>query len=137
MPVIDTTQLKPEKVAATSNNSHSAFVEPMQTLTVPQPVPQPVPPPLMKVESMDTGEMVFPMKRKWVKQPVNKRLKRMRLNLRLRKMLIPRNALMALRELKGEVLNEIAVTPDPQGFKATFYINNIQYEGYGKLFRSM
>lgn len=70
-------------------------------------------------------------KKRWNRQPINKKIKRIRRNRRLRKMLIPKNALMSLNELMGSTLSDFNFTPEERGFVTHFYVNNIQYEGRG------
>lgn len=70
-------------------------------------------------------------KRKWLRKPINKRTKRLRQNRRLRKMLIPKNALMSLHELMGSNISEYRISPEERGFVAQVLVNNIQYEGRG------
>lgn len=73
-------------------------------------------------------------KKRWNRQPINKKVKRIRRNRRLRKMLIPKNALMSLNELMGSTLSEYAIVPEERGFIARVYVNNVQYEGRGTYF---
>lgn len=70
-------------------------------------------------------------KKRWSRQPVNKKVKRIRRNRRLRKMLIPKNALMSLNELMGSTLSDYTILPEERGFVARVYVNNVQYEGRG------
>lgn len=70
-------------------------------------------------------------KKKWSRQPINKKIKRNRRNRRLRKMLTPKNAYMSLHELMRDSLSDFTFLPDERGFIARVYINNIQYEGHG------
>lgn len=71
-------------------------------------------------------------KRRWNRQPVNKKIRRIRRNRRLRKMLIPKNALMSLNELMGSTISEYDIVPEERGFVARVYVNSIQYEGRGE-----
>lgn len=70
-------------------------------------------------------------KKRWNRQPINKKVKRIRRNRRLRKMLIPKNALMSLNELMGSTISEYDIVPEERGFVARVYVNNVQYEGRG------
>jgi len=70
-------------------------------------------------------------KKKWIRKPLNKKAKRLRQNRRLRKLLIPKNALMSLHELMGSSISEYRVMPEERGFVAQVLVNNIQYEGRG------
>lgn len=78
-----------------------------------------------------TGEGNGAPKKRWNRQPINKKVKRIRRNRRLRKMLIPKNALMSLNELMGSTLSEYDIVPEERGFVARVYVNNVQYEGRG------
>lgn len=71
-------------------------------------------------------------KKKWIRKPLNKKAKRLRQNRRLRKLLIPKNALMSLHELMGNSISEYRVMPEERGFVAQVLVNNIQYEGRGE-----
>lgn len=71
-------------------------------------------------------------KKKWVRQPVNKKIKRLRRNRKLRKMLTPKNAFMSLHELMRESLSDFTFLPDECGFIARAYVNSVQYEGHGE-----
>lgn len=71
------------------------------------------------------------LKKKWIRKPLNKKAKRLRQNRRLRKLLIPKNALMSLHELMGNSISEYRVMPEERGFVAQVLVNNIQYEGRG------
>lgn len=73
-------------------------------------------------------------KRRFMRQPIPKKVKRLRRNRRLRKILTPKNALMSLHELLGTGLSEFNILPEERGFVATVYVNNVQYEGRGKPF---
>lgn len=81
---------------------------------------------------MVTGDGNGAPKKRWNRQPVNKKIKRIRRNRRLRKMLIPKNALMSLNELMGSTISEYDIVPEERGFVARVYVNNVQYEGRGK-----
>lgn len=59
------------------------------------------------------------------------REKRIRRNRTLRKILTPKNALMALYELKGNKLSDYKISPDGKGFIAEVLVNNVRYEGRG------
>lgn len=67
-----------------------------------------------------------------MRQPIPKKIKRLRRNRRLRKILTPKNALMSLHELLGTALSEFNILPEERGFVASVYVNNVQYEGRGK-----
>lgn len=71
-------------------------------------------------------------KRRFLRQPIPKKVKRLRRNRRLRKILTPKNALMSLHELLGPALSEFSILPEERGFVATVFVNNVQYEGRGK-----
>lgn len=71
-------------------------------------------------------------KKKWIRRPLNKRTKRLRQNRRLRKLLIPKNALMSLHELMGSSISDYRIMPEERGFVAQVLVNNIQYEGRGE-----
>lgn len=71
-------------------------------------------------------------KRRFMRQPIPKKVKRLRRNRRLRKILTPKNALMSLHELLGAGLSEFNILPEERGFVATVFVNNVQYEGRGK-----
>lgn len=70
-------------------------------------------------------------KRRFLRQPIPKKIKRLRRNRRLRKILTPKNALMSLHELLGNGLSEFSILPEERGFVASVYVNNVQYEGRG------
>ena len=76
-------------------------------------------------------------KRRYMRQPIPKKVKRLRRNRRLRKILTPKNALMSLHELLGAGLSEFNILPEERGFVATVFVNNVQYEGRGKLSRML
>lgn len=71
-------------------------------------------------------------KRRFMRNPVPKKVKRLRRNRRLRKILTPKNALMSLHELLGAGLSEFNILPEERGFVASVYVNNVQYEGRGE-----
>lgn len=71
------------------------------------------------------------LKRRFTRQPIPKKIKRLRRNRRLRKILTPKNALMSLHELLGAGLSDFNIVPDEAGFVATVFVNNVQYEGRG------
>lgn len=73
------------------------------------------------------------LKRRFPRQ-VSKKVKRLRRNRRLRRILMPKNALMSLHELMGSSLTEFAITPEERGFVASVSVHNTQYEGHGKSF---
>lgn len=61
---------------------------------------------------------------------VSNEVRRNRRNHRLRRLLLPKNALTSLHEFVGEL--KLDVVPDAaHGFVATIIINDAQYEGYG------
>lgn len=100
-------------------------------------VPLPVQTPL-KMEIIASGDTTgesetsdAASKRKWTRKPLNKKAKRLRQNRRLRKLLIPKNALMSLHELMGSSISEYRIMPEERGFVAQVLVNNIQYEGRG------
>lgn len=74
-------------------------------------------------------------KRRWIRGNNRKRPslreKRIRQNNRLRKLLTPKNALMALNELSGITLSDYTITPKETGFLAEVLVNNVRYEGRG------
>lgn len=59
------------------------------------------------------------------------RQKRIKRNRTLRKLLTPKNALMALYELKGNQLSEYSIVSDEKGFVATVVVNDKTYDGRG------
>lgn len=59
------------------------------------------------------------------------RERRIRRNRTLRKILTPKNALMALYELKGNKLSEYNIVAEDTGFMAEVLVNNVRYEGRG------
>lgn len=59
------------------------------------------------------------------------RQKRIKRNRTLRKILTPKNALMALYELKGNQLSEYKIVSDEKGFVATVVVNDKTYDGRG------
>ncbi|XP_058983297.1 double-stranded RNA-specific editase B2 isoform X2 [Musca domestica] len=66
------------------------------------------------------------------KASVRAKEKRIRQNRRLRKTLVPKNALMALNELKGVSVGDFVINSNPNGgFIALVTCNNNQYEGHG------
>lgn len=87
---------------------------------------------LLSTDSVD-GSLNGAQKRRFLRQPIPKKIKRLRRNRRLRKILTPKNALMSLHELLGAALSEFSILPEERGFVATVYINNAQYEGRGML----
>lgn len=56
---------------------------------------------------------------------------RQRQNRRLRKLLTPKNALMALYELIGNKNCDFKINADSKGFLAEVLVNNVRYEGRG------
>lgn len=73
------------------------------------------------------------LKRRFLRQPIPKKVKRLRRNRRLRKILTPKNALMSLHELLGPGLSDFSIMPEERGFVASVFVNNVQYEGRGDL----
>uniref|UniRef100_A0A1I8Q683 DRBM domain-containing protein n=1 Tax=Stomoxys calcitrans TaxID=35570 RepID=A0A1I8Q683_STOCA len=66
------------------------------------------------------------------KASVRAKEKRIRQNRRLRKSIVPKNALMALNELKGISIGDFVINNNPNGgFIALVTCNNNQYEGRG------
>lgn len=66
------------------------------------------------------------------KSSIRTREKKIRQNRRLRKAITPKNALMALNEVKGIQMSDFTVNSNPSGgFIAVVTINNSQYEGRG------
>lgn len=59
---------------------------------------------------------------------------RQRQNRRLRKLLTPKNALMALYELIGNKNCDFKINADAKGFLAEVLVNNVRYEGRGRIF---
>lgn len=59
---------------------------------------------------------------------------RQRQNRRLRKLLTPKNALMALYELIGNKNCDFKINADAKGFLAEVLVNNVRYEGRGIFF---
>lgn len=121
------------------NNIQIPIAEVKQPAVVPmvQSVPAPHIEHLIKTEPVSTEgangatDANGAPKKRWNRQPINKKIKRIRRNRRLRKMLIPKNALMSLNELMGSTLSDFNFTPEERGFVTHFYVNNIQYEGRG------
>lgn len=66
------------------------------------------------------------------KASVRAKERRLRQNKRLRKVLVPKNALMALHELRGVMISDFNVSNKTGGgFICQVTVNNIQYEGFG------
>lgn len=86
---------------------------------------------LLSTLSTDDDSVNGTQKRRFLRQPIPKKIKRLRRNRRLRKILTPKNALRSLHELLGTGLSEFSILPEEHGFVATVYINNAQYEGRG------
>lgn len=82
--------------------------------------------------NIDEGSVDGNPKRRWIRKPLNKRVKRLKQNRRLRKLLIPKNALMSLHELMGSQISDYRIIPEERGFVAQVLVNNIQYEGRGR-----
>lgn len=73
----------------------------------------------------------------WVKGPgkINKKELRRRRNLRLRKILQPKNALMVLNELVGSTPYEVSDLPDPFNgtlFQCSVQVDGVDHIGHGK-----
>lgn len=113
--------------------------------TKPVETPAPVPAPLKVEDEQPNEETDEPMvegengaasnggpKRRFMRQPIPKKIKRLRRNRRLRKILTPKNALMSLHELLGTGLSEFNILPEERGFVASVFVNNVQYEGRGE-----
>lgn len=63
---------------------------------------------------------------------VSSDVRRNRRNHRLRRLLLPKNALMSLHEIVGDGQLKLDVVPDAaHGFVATITVNDAQYEGHG------
>lgn len=88
-----------------------------------------------EMTEIDEGQNGNGPKRRFLRQPIPKKVKRLRRNRRLRKILTPKNALMSLHELLGPALSEFSILPEERGFVATVFVNNVQYEGRGKRLR--
>lgn len=100
---------------------------PMQEV---QPKPEPiVPNSLVTINPIESADE--DTKRKWIRKPISKKLKRLRQNRRLRKLLAPKNALMSLNELMGSSISDYTIIPEERGFVAQVFVNNVQYEGRG------
>ncbi|KAF5284369.1 hypothetical protein FQR65_LT13586 [Abscondita terminalis] len=87
--------------------------------------------------SEDGEKVVRKNKPFWVKGPgkVNKKELRRRRNLRLRKILQPKNALMVLNELVGSAPYEVSDLPDPfngSSFQCTVQVEGVDHVGHGK-----
>lgn len=85
--------------------------------------------------SMNSGDDTKsnkPWYRNGNKKKPSVREKRIRRNRTLRKILTPKNALMALYELKGNKLSDYKIVADEKGFIAEVLVNNVRYEGRGK-----
>lgn len=83
-------------------------------------------------EKADDASANGSLKRRFNRPQLSKKVKRLRRNRRLRKILMPKNALMSLHELLGAGLSEFNVVPEERGFVATVFANNAQYEGRGQ-----
>ncbi|XP_062139313.1 uncharacterized protein LOC133847974 isoform X1 [Drosophila sulfurigaster albostrigata] len=58
--------------------------------------------------------------------------KKLRQNRQLRKSMVPKNALMALNEVKGINISDFTINSNPDGgFTAIVTVNSVQYEGKG------
>lgn len=107
-------------------------------------VEAPAPPPVVNESvgddnidnsSMNSGDDTKsnkPWYRNGNKKKPSVREKRIRRNRTLRKILTPKNALMALYELKGNKLSDYKIVADEKGFIAEVLVNNVRYEGRGK-----
>jgi hypothetical protein len=94
---------------------------------------------MMQLKTADQEEMdiddnkISPFKKFFSnkrKGPVRRKEKKARQNRRLRKMLTPKTALMALNELKGN-LSQYSVTGQGTNFTAEINVNGVKYEGFG------
>lgn len=84
-------------------------------------------------DEMDVDHKISPFKKFFSnkrKGPVRRKEKKARQNRRLRKMLTPKTALMALNELKGN-LSQYNVTGQGTNFTAEIDVNGVKYEGFG------
>jgi hypothetical protein len=71
-------------------------------------------------------------KRKWgIKKPISGKERRLRQNKRLRKLLVPKNALQSFNELNSAPA-EFKVESNGQNYVAEVVFNSVRYEGYGK-----
>lgn len=90
---------------------------------------------VLAVVDMDSSADDGDKKRRWNRGNNRKRPslreKRIRQNNRLRKLLTPKNALMALNELSGITLSDYTISPKESGFLAEVLVNNVRYEGRG------
>lgn len=85
----------------------------------------------------EEGEKTRKAKPHWVKGSgkINRKELRRRRNLRLRKILQPKNALMVLNELIGGTTYEVSDTPDMFSgtlFKCTVVVDGVEHVGLGK-----
>lgn len=82
---------------------------------------------------MDSGNDDMPHKGflHRTKKKASAREIRQRQNRRLRKLLTPKNALMALYELIGNKNCDFKISADAKGFLAEVLVNNVRYEGRG------
>lgn len=85
------------------------------------------------LDNVSSNNLSSALKRRFLsmKKKVPVRQRRLNQNRRLRKMLIPKNALMALNELKGNSISEFIVNPEERGFIAEVLVNSVRYEGRG------
>lgn len=93
-------------------------------------VEAPVPTSLVTINPTENNDEET--KRRWIRKPISKKVKRFRQNRRLRKLLAPKNALMSLNELMGNAISEYTIIPEERGFVAQVFVNNVQYEGRGQ-----
>lgn len=83
------------------------------------------------MESGEGDEMTPKVFLHRTKKKASAREIRQRQNRRLRKLLTPKNALMALYELIGNKNCDFKINADAKGFLAEVLVNNVRYEGRG------
>lgn len=83
------------------------------------------------MESAGSDEMTPKVFLHRTKKKASAREIRQRQNRRLRKLLTPKNALMALYELIGNKNCDFKINADAKGFLAEVLVNNVRYEGRG------
>jgi len=83
------------------------------------------------MESGGSDEMTPKVFLHRTKKKASAREIRQRQNRRLRKLLTPKNALMALYELIGNKNCDFKINADAKGFLAEVLVNNVRYEGRG------
>lgn len=126
-----------------ANQAAAAAAIPVYSTNVQVPITTQIPlPPTVSAENasqpidVDQTTEDGEKKRRWIRGNNNRkrpslREKRIRQNNRLRKLLTPKNALMALNELSGITLSDYTITPKETGFLAEVLVNNVRYEGRG------